>query len=73
VIGTGTVSVSEILEITGGLISEITGEPGPKRSRQKTPVDQKGSCSPGRVGDPKYTIIKSSEEFACIKHLSELG
>ena len=66
----GTVSVLEISEIIGGLISEITGEPGPKRSRQKIPVDQKGSWSPGLVEDPEYTTIKSPEELARIKHLS---
>jgi hypothetical protein len=73
VVVTGTIVVSEISKITGGLISEITGEPGPKRSRRKMPVDQKGSWSPGPVGDPEYTTIKSPEEFAHIKRLSESG
>ena len=46
-------------------------------SRQKTPLDQKGywPSIPGKgpVGDPEYTTIKSPEEFARIKCLSESG
>jgi len=74
---TGTVSILEILEITVGLISEITGEPRPKRSRWKTPVDQKGSWPsiPGKdpVGDPEYITIKSPEYSSRIKLLLESG
>jgi hypothetical protein len=73
VVVTSTVSVPDILEITGGLISRITGELGPKRSHLKMPVDQKGSWSPGLDGDPKYTTIKSPEEFSRIKRLSKSG
>jgi hypothetical protein len=73
----GTVSGLEILEITGGLISEITGEPGPKRSRRKTPVDQKISWSsiPGKgpTGDPEDVTTNSPEEFRRINGHSESG
>ena len=73
----GTISGLEILEITGGLISEITGEPGPKRSHLKTPVDQKGSwpSMPGKgpTGDPEDVTTKSPEEFSRINGRSESG
>ena len=69
----GTVSGLEILEITGGLILEITGEPGPKRSRRKMPIDQKGSWSLGPDGDPEYTTIKSPEEFFSHKTSLRIG
>ena len=69
--------IIEISEITGGLISEITGEPGPKRSRRKNLVDQKGSWPsiPGKGptrrsrNTQQLSLWKSS---ARIKRLSEL-
>jgi hypothetical protein len=77
VIVNGIVSRLEILEITGGLISEITGEPRPKRSRQKTPVDQKRSwpAMPGKgpTGDPEDVTTKSPEEFSHINVRSKSG
>jgi len=71
------VSGLEILKITCGVISEITGEPGPKRSRRKTPVDQKRSWPymPGKgpTGDPEDVTTKSLEEFSHINGRSESG
>jgi hypothetical protein len=65
------------LEITGGLISEITGEPGPKRSRWKTLVDQKRSwpSMPGKgpTGDSEDVTTNSPEEFSRINGRSESG
>jgi hypothetical protein len=59
------------------MILEITGEPRPKRSRQKMPVDQKGSwpSMPGKgpTGDPEDVTIKSPEEFSRINSRSESG
>jgi hypothetical protein len=77
VVVNGTVSGLEILEIIGGLISEITGEPGPKRSHQKTPIDQKRSWPsiPGKgpTGDPEDVTTNSPEEFSRINGRSESG
>jgi hypothetical protein len=74
VVVNGTVSV---LETTRGLISEPTGEPGPKRSRQKTPVDQKGSWPsiPGKgpMGDPEDVTTNSLEELSRRNDRSEPG
>jgi hypothetical protein len=72
-----TVSRLEISKITGGVISEITGEPGPKRCRQKTPIDQKRSWpsmfGKGPTGDPKVVTTKSPKEFSHINGRSESG
>jgi hypothetical protein len=68
VVVNGTVSVSEN---TGGLISETTGEPGPKRVLRKSPADQKGSwpSMPGKgpTGDPEEVTTNSPEEFSRLK------
>jgi hypothetical protein len=65
------------LEITGEMISKITGELGPKRSCRKALVDQKGSwpSMPGKgpTGDPEDVTTKSPEEFSRINGRSELG
>jgi hypothetical protein len=65
------------VEIIGGVISEITGEPGPKRSRQKTSVDQKRSWPSmprkGPTSDPEYVTTNSPEEFSRINGRSESG
>ena len=67
----------EISEIRGGVISKITGEPGPKMSRQKMPVDQKISwpSMPGKgpTGDLEDVSTKSPEEFSRINGRSESG
>jgi hypothetical protein len=71
----GSQRYSLCLRKTKGFISETTGEPGPKRSLRKTPVDQKGSwpSKPGPVGDSEYTTIKFLEEHVRINGLSALG
>jgi hypothetical protein len=74
-VANNTISRLEISEITGGLISEITGELGPKRSRRKMLVDQKRSLPsmPGKgpTGDPEEVTTKSLEEFSHINGRSE--
>jgi hypothetical protein len=68
VVVNGTVSVSEN---TGGLISETTGELGPKRVCRKSHVDQKGSwpsmSRKGPTSDPEEVIANSLEEFSHLK------
>jgi hypothetical protein len=66
-----------VLENTEGLISETTGEPGTKRSLQKTPVEQKGywpsMLGKGPTGDPEDVTTNSPEEFSRVNGRSEPG
>jgi hypothetical protein len=77
VVVNGTIYGLEISEITGGLISKITGEPGPKISRRKTPEDQKISWpsmhGKGPTSDLENIATNSLKEFSRINGHSESG